>query len=358
MKIINILWIPVACLLLSCEHDVAMETVVHEDGSLDRSIVVQSSTSSPEKSPEHMFAPGILRTWRHEKLDLPTKDTGARPAVEEGSPDTAVNTDYMERLTQHFESAEAANREMNTDDDFFHVESHFEKKFRWFYTYMVYSDTYKALWRYKRVPLSDYFTAEDYAFVQRLPAESKKISKADSIYLDQLMAKCEDKFMARAYFEEYYANLEDIVRREIPDKRAMDSLTVNKERLFNFAKNEDPGDSSMLAALDSIGVHLSGEAREQYVQWTKTQERKLEIMTQGYAGKYVHHIQMPWPVVSNNADSIVGNSLFWKPPVLKFLLTDYTMRAESRRLNYWAVVVSGLFIVVAGVLVFRRRGLS
>ena len=39
----------------------------------------------------------------------------------------------------------------------------------------------------------------------------------------------------------------------------------------------------------------------------------------------------------------------------KFLFKDYTMHAESRRLNYWAVIVSVVIVLVTLGLFFRKR---
>ena len=84
-------------------------------------------------------------------------------------------------------------------------------------------------------------------------------------------------------------------------------------------------------------------------------EKRLEFLSEAYSGKYVHTIKMPWDVVKSNADSVVNNQLFWRPPVVKFLLSDFTMSATARRMNVWAVVVSGMIIALT-VVMFVYRG--
>jgi hypothetical protein len=64
---------------------------------------------------------------------------------------------------------------------------------------------------------------------------------------------------------------------------------------------------------------------------------------------------MPWTVVRTNADSVAGNKLFWNPPALKFLLKDYTLYAEARRMNYSIVALSGFIILLTLYLFIRRR---
>ncbi len=356
MKINIILSISAACLLMACEHSVSTGTIVHEDGSLERSVTFQRAKTKPDSVEVAFFNVDSSKGWTQDSVLIPSNSPKKQSVTAEYR-DT-IRTEYAERFVKHFESVEAVNRAMNTDSAIFHIESRFEKKFRWFYTYMVYSDTYKSINRYKRVPLSDYFAKEDYEFIQRLPSESAKISKADSLYLDHLNEKLSDQYLERAYFEELYVILEGILQRRESDRRLVDTLHDRKEKLFYRLKDEATDNSDVIAAMDSIGIQLSAAERDEYKRLTKQHEYQLAGFFAAASGKYVHHIQMPWPVVTSNADSVVGNSLFWKPPVVKFLVTDYTMQAESRKLNYWAVIVSGVFIVAAGVLVFRRRRLS
>src|SRR5882762_9964961 len=92
----------------------------------------------------------------------------------------------------------------NTTDSLFHVHSSFEKKYRWFYTYIKYSEKIRPINRFKLVSPKDYFNQEDSAFIQRLPAEGKSISKADSVYLDLLNQKITDHFATKGMYLEYY----------------------------------------------------------------------------------------------------------------------------------------------------------
>ena len=71
-------------------------------------------------------------------------------------------------------------------------------------------------------------------------------------------------------------------------------------------------------------------------------------------GKYMNIINMPWTLVNSNADSVVGNKLIWRPLVTKFLFKEYHMYAESRKLNLWALMVSGV-VVVSTIFIWSRN---
>jgi hypothetical protein len=72
-------------------------------------------------------------------------------------------------------------------------------------------------------------------------------------------------------------------------------------------------------------------------------------------GKYVNSIEMPWTVVRSNADSVAGNVLYWKPLATKFAIKEFTMIAESRKLNWWAVALTAVFIGITFIRFIRRK---
>lgn len=72
-------------------------------------------------------------------------------------------------------------------------------------------------------------------------------------------------------------------------------------------------------------------------------------------GRYQSEIEMPWTVVHSNADSVAGQILYWRPMLNKFVYMDYEMYAESRRMNMWAVAVSGVVVILTGWVILRKK---
>lgn len=373
MKIYFVLSFAALGVLTACEQNLAVETVVHTDGSLDRAVSLQAERTDHALK-QNIFGAVPAAGWdytivkdtlsRAEALPQKKTETVNANATEDDvrEDSTVIAEEASEiktgivRLTKHFASVDEANRAMNaTDDTLFHIESHFGKRFRWFYTYIRYSDTYKAINRFHTVPDSDYFTKEDYAFIDRLPAEGRKISKADSLYLDGLTRKIFDVYGLHILLDEYFNTFRALIQKPPYEARWVDTLNHHKRSLYQRAAKDNADDDFMLIFADSIGVPLTEATRKEYADFRKALEKKLTFVNLANAGKYVHRIEMPWAVVETNGDSLAGRSVFWKPPVTKFLLRDYTMYAEARTLNYWAVILSGMFVVFAGVLVFRKR---
>lgn len=337
----------VICLLSSCEENIAVETVVHEDGSLDRIIRFEDVDSTLVAS--NIFGVSRETGW---EVDM---------EVWERSGDKDSRTIQFKK---HFPDVETSNRELGTDSDtLFTLRSEFGKKFKWFYTYIRYTDTYGTLNRFKGVDPADYFTAEDYAFIDRLPAEGKMISRADSLYLQLLNTKIFEHYATRAIFEENYQVLAMLMSSIEMDDRWLDTLAHHKEMMYQSLRDEngDFDDDFILAFADSLSIPLPyPAAREDFRLMRGDFDKRLDFMTDAANAKFSHTIEMPWPVISSNADSIAGRLLVWNPPVVKFMIKDYTMYAESRRINYWALLVSLLLVLVTATVfarrIFRRQG--
>ena len=329
-------------LLTACEHNVSIESTVYPDGSLDRTIVLHNSDS--DKVKKNFLGVSAASGWDL-KVDPPSK-----PSTEKNK-----NPEVNITFTKHFASVEEANKHSNPDTDtVFHIASSFERKNRWFYTYIEYRDTYRALNLFNAIPKEDYFTKEDFAFIRRLPAEGTRINKADSLYLARLNEKIFDHYGARTIFEEFFEHLIAAVREQRIPSQWTDTLLLRKEKIYqHFAESaalEDGG----FAIIEKLGIPLSATAKESIKNKTVDMEKRLDFMSEAYSGKYIHSINMPWTVVESNADSVIHNRLFWRPPVVKFLFSDYTMSATARRMNILPVALSALVVLVTIVLFFYQ----
>jgi hypothetical protein len=232
-----------AIVFTSCEHRVATKTTVHADGSLDKTITFEKKDSVDEK-----------RNY----IGLSPKN-GWAMTIQNNPTNSAENKDKDSIITmaKSFSSVADANAELAIPNDtLFRMTSKFEKSFRWFYTYIDYSDTYHSLNRMK-LSGADYFTPEDFSFIDRLPAEGKSISKADSVYLKNLNDKIYDQYGMRAYFQEYYDILLDLVKQEPAAASWTDYLIKNKESVYQkVTTSKDIPDDFILLLADSLKIQL------------------------------------------------------------------------------------------------------
>jgi hypothetical protein len=371
---INKLLIPaiVAISILSgCDHRAELISVVHEDGSIDKSIILTEVDSSHIKenyfgiSPETGWAVEVKRVESQDDVenDEPLWDMKDSVRTEKKK-----KTDMQIIFTKHFPSVESMNSELNQPvDTLFQVEAIFKKKFRWFYTYLDYSETYRAADRFGVINQADYFTKEEYEFIERLPARGKKVSGADSLYAEALNKKIFDEYSMEGIIEEHFQFMRESILKYDLGEEALEKLEEQRPVIVEILTDEGEGEEEgvgeeflmeddllILELVDSLVVPLPRpQIDEDYLAFNEAFEKRLNFMSWVSDGTFTQHIEMPWELVENNADSVDGNRLTWEPPLMRFLLTDYTMQATSRKMNLWAVIVSGLIVIITLILYVR-----
>jgi hypothetical protein len=327
-------------ILMGCEHPIRMETKVHEDGSLDK--VIEMDKVDSVVSVSNVFGINESKGW---KVSVRRSDSDS----------TTSKDEFNIRFEKSFPSAEAANLDLGSESDtLFQVKTKFDKSFRWFYTYIRYSETFKRIDRLKKVKGEDYFNQEDQSFINRLSGEGTVISKADSFYLQNLNDKIFKSYARMGMFLEQYDILSEVIKRNA-DKKWLDTLAKNVE--FIYSRLEDLEGDPLFATkiADSLHIPLPKEkAAKDFESLAEDLNSRIQFMSFARDGRYLNSFEMPWTVVSSNADSVGGNKLYWKPLVTKFAIQEYEMFAEARKLNIWAVLVS-VGIIGATLFLFLRK---
>lgn len=329
-------------IFIACDHRVSMETTVHEDGKIDKTIILEVADTT-----KNFIGIGPKTGW----------SMTAEPLEQSNKDKKEEDKKWKVKFEKSFASAQEATKELAAPiDTLFQISSKFERRFKWFYSYLYYADTYHSINRMD-YPIDDYITHEDFAFIDRLPAEGAVISKADSLYLNNLHNKIFDVYGLRAIYERHYNINVRLMKEEGLETRWFDTLQKHKEPIFRWLiKNQDVQEDFLYRSMDSLGIPFPIEKmRVRYKELAKYEDAKTDFSNHASEGFYTHVINMPWQIVKTNADSVAGNKLVWKPSSMKFMLKDYTMYAESRRINVWAFMVSLLVIAFTGYLFWRRR---
>ena len=321
--------------LFSCQNPMSMETIVHEDGALDKTIVFEKGDSSLVD--RNVFGINSQRNWSASVTRLP-----------EDNKENNYRAQYRIVLTKHFNNAADMNAELGTSNDtLFGIKSSFEKKFRWFYTYIRYTETYSPIDRFKMISPSDYFNQEDFQFIERLPGEGKNIAKADSVYLQVLNYKVSDVYGNMAIFKEEYTILTELLKKNNMEQQWFDTLFKKQDYIYDHVVDMRGDPLFAIKMIDSLNIPLPREkASADAEALSRDFNRRLNFMGFARDGKYTNIIRMPWEVLDSNADSVSGNTVVWRPVVNKFLFTDYVMYAECRKLNFWAIYISGAFLIL------------
>jgi hypothetical protein len=307
-------------------RDYSTKTKINSDGSCERTVVVSGDSSDVAGVAALPFPIPIDSTWRIErKKDPESKDK------------------FLYTAVKKFDDVNILNREYQKAGKI-GVSIKFEKKFRWFYTYYNYEETYKAYFPFRIIPLKSFLTPKEY-----------------EMYLDddttKAFKKRLDEYAAANYMEYFYQiiisavenhKLKDLNRELILSKKKyigenIDKKTTDKISLLNFLEKTF-GTKSVW--------EIRPEIEKAYDDIMTTFDFKAD-------GSYENQVSMPGIILSTNSKSITGNSVVWKVDSKRFCFEDFTMQVESRLLNTWTFIASG--IIILGIIIlllvpkFRKK---
>lgn len=317
--------------------EVQTTTVVHRDGSLTRTVLFAGDSAN---IPAARRILGVDAAW--------TLEAGMREKK------------HTLKAERRFPDIDAMARAISGDSGrTVRVLPQLESTFRWFTTAYRYSETWRRLHTVDEVPLSDYVSSGEIDMFYRHELEKESFaSRGDSL----AMADAEDRYRewdARNWFEAYYKiflqGVKDLGDPGLP----LDTVAARKEMLFRATAEKFGifgGEGS--AAITSMGVEFArvlknpaaaraAEARADQVAALAAQQKFVQEFTP-YG--YTVEVEMPGLITDTNAGAVEGSRVSWKGFEGALCIADYEMWVESSAVNWWAIVVSALVLVLALVL--------
>lgn len=348
--------------------DYTVITVVHRDGSVYRRYEVRGDSAQVFKG--SLKIPSE-KDWLV-KHELTYKDKGDT---------TSEKSQYMYTASHTFKNSAALNAWMADDTAKSRVRPavRVEKRFRWFYTYYSYSETYPMTWPFRTIPVDSFLTdieqavAIDDGTVVYSPENKAMVWKegrepvltpADSVVMNAIGDSCDMKMQQWmvATMAQYYIDLADSAfGKEAVVKQLTGKTTEFRKAIIH--KFEHLFDDSISAgALTALADSVTGSGRfmelyrENPAAFTPFNDRLEEtgiIMTDD---SYSHRLSMPGKVFSTNAPEIHAGTLEWEIESEYFLMKPYVLEASSRIANTWIMVVTGVMAVaLIGFMVVKRR---
>ena len=226
-----------------------------------------------------------------------------------------------------------------------------QRRFRWFSTVYRYSETVLPINPFLHVPISDYLSEEEIRLYS---------SDEDTMDLDDKV----DAWGEAAVFEEFYTMLRKRVDHHPISGLSVGLLEQKKESLRNaldWSDIEGVDNEAVMEACRRV-LDLTGtEAFEAvFSEILEIIRQKIDFLLGIVLTDFVFKAEMPGLIIGTNASAIEGNRAIWGLEGTPFLFRPFEMRVESRRLNGWALWVSGAFLVIiivtmAGVLLKRAK---
>jgi len=231
----------------------------------------------------------------------------------------------------------------------------FNKKFRWFYTYYEYIESYPSANPFKAVPISEYMTDDQ---VAALYGEDRELYRGKNGFeirteLDELNEKA-DKWLEHNLYEEIYQLYIDNYDRfdNAPvDKHA---FAMEKDTIYKYYVSTDSMDFDDIDEL--LNHHFRTNAYTADDDFDEMMTQKFGMILTLSNVELNYKLSMPGKVIETTAPFVNKDTLTWRVEDDRFFFNNYTLQALSRKPNYWAFAVTGVVVALAllGFLVKRK----
>jgi hypothetical protein len=310
--------------------DIWITTQIRPDGSLEQIVVFQGDST---EIADVQFAFINDGDWKKE-WTKPEKDK------------------YKLVLSKEFKSVKELNKTMNPADtnlQVVRINASLQRKFRWFFTRYEYAETILNANPFQGLDCHKYLTDEEIRLIA-LTEEARKTDPGfDSVKYKVTEKQFED-YIARSIYEYFYRQLETVLAENKSFTLSKQELDSKKEYIFKFlvdsAKGEKP-DEILLGIERAIGHPDIQLIRSKYLNRFDGFQKKLDFFNSASDDNYKMAIRMPGLLLQTNSPKIEGSETGWELTYYNFFFKEYTMTAESRKVNTWAFIVAGLVLLAA-----------
>ncbi len=240
-----------------------------------------------------------------------------------------------------------------------------DNSFQWFFTVYRYEEVNLPFAQFTSIPLSRFLTQSEVDWLKErvLEDDSAKgmATREDSLTFERLVPRAEE-WARRNNFEAIFtAFLDGVNALNDPSLTAV-AIESMKDTLYNRStKSLDENKIDTLRVIFRSMLRNAAVDRAWLANTSAFEdiERRQEFENKTSSHKYVTNVIMPGLITASNARKIEGNTATWQEfkDVARYI--GYTMMVESRQVNWWAVIIALVIVVLlmAGLAlsVLRRR---
>jgi len=310
-------------------RDITTHTKVNSDGSCERILIVEGDST---EIINYAYPIPSDSTWN---------------AEETGSNEMTLSKSFkrVSDLNKHLASA---------PDSALKIEVALNKRFRWFYTYIRYQEVYKPFNKFSHIPLTDYLTEAEIDSFHLGEGDSEIEDKVESWYLDNMKEE-----VYEALFRSARAMNNPLLTIELIQEKKTALFSAFDEEDFDSDTKSELVNSVLEACEKVYGTRTVWKLEKNLSELVQTTWEKYYFTMYVGTEDYENIVTMPGLILDTNSEEIDGNNVTWDIEWQNFLYKDYEMWAESRIVNKWAIVITGiiLLIIIIGLLtaVIRRR---
>lgn len=326
-------------LIFSSCHEITVKTKINIDGSFTRTIIVNGENKDD-----------LYKA----KLPYPIDDSWI---VLESYDSTNKGKPFILTYSKDFAGIEELSytlAEESNLDSFPAGSIDIHKRQGFFYSYLIFEEKINCVNPYPHLDFHDYLSDEDLIYLRGAKAET------DSITEEKLNNASEKAgiFIEESISSGIIMTLKDGISQlnttsltpEIVDQYE-DSIR-SLVQWFEIDHQEQYIDSLFKWSDNAEVLKLKDIEPSIFLESDK--KMKLFIGSEFGVEEYNQIVELPGLLTETNSFSPVGNTVSWKVTPLSYVIDDFSMYAESRVINYWGFIVTGVVILLLIVLLLVK----
>ena len=359
-----------AALLSSCQGDIEMLTIVNEDGSCMREIMVDADRSLLTTGKSDNDDPRVARIedgwelyWGYKgdstRFPIPMSVDKYDSISREVGPSRAVKDTICVYARKEYASVEdmCAGSPMFFADEQAGVDGSLDKEFRWFYTDYVFTEKFSSVADYFSVPVTDYMSEEEasYWFAGTPDLYAGKPIWRYYELLEDLKEKADRWVFANLYYK-LLSGIADRYDLVVEPPVSKDEFVAQLRDVVKQLVSYYPSKLEYATARSVISSHFGSDAYSPFINEDEWKKEELYDFGYLFLFYYDESIVMPGRVIDAGGGIYKDGVVTFTVDAGRFLLNDYEIRVVSRVVNVWAFIVtaalaSALFVAV----VYRKR---
>lgn len=362
-----------AALLSSCQGDIEMLTIVNEDGSCMREIIVNADRSLLTTGKYDNEDPRVAHIedgwelyWGYkgdnsrfpipmsvEKYDSISREVGLSRAVK----DTVCV--YARKEYASVEDM-CAGSPMFFVDEQAGADGSLDKEFRWFYTDYVFTEKFSSVADYFKVPVTDFMSEEEalYWFSGTPDLYAGKPTWRYYEFLEDLKEKADRWVFANMYYK-LLSGIADRYDMVVEPPVSKDEFIAQLGDVVKQLASYDTYNLEYSTARSIVSSHFGSDAYSPFIydEWKK--EGLFEELDNYFGYLFLFYydesIVMPGRVIDDGGGIYKDGVVTFKVDAGRFLLKDYEIKVVSRVVNVWAFIVTAVLASALCVAVIYRR---
>jgi len=357
-------------LAISCTNPTEMMTVINPDGSCYREFVESADAAfmtgdtTDNKNPFPVTLDSTWQiSWTYGNQSLSTifplskaacDSMMASALADESMTGKDKRTLFTVIAHKDYPSVEAMGKSFTLKPSHewstMNVSCQLEKKFRWFYTYYEYKEIYPKIETHFALPIGKYMSEDEACFW--FTGEPDILNGMNGMEIREYMGDLEDKynrwFAQNAWNDQYAVLLENY--DQLSDKPVTrEQLALLKDTIFE-KEVKDVQDVDMEKILNKYFQ------TQVFSELWLSDESQMNVFEHQYAERpfvlyqqrsFNYKLKMPGKIMLPTNAVIKGDTMVWKLTAFRMMHDDYIIRAQSRKSNVWAFIVTGLVLVLA-----------